>query len=540
MNDVARGPAAVGVEAPIAAVTVYNDRARVSRRSKLTIPAGRSIIQVGGLTGGLDDASIRAKLTNADGVEITGVSAEWEGHASPPREAEAKLVEEIERIQREITQLNDELSILGVRQGLAQQYQDHARRSVSRAASSSAATTSSSWKESLAYLGEERDANAAKQRDLYDQLEKLNDELSARSSELARLRAPSSRRTRRVEITVESATEVAEALIAVDYVVYDARWSSAYDVRADGAELELTYFGTVTQGTGEDWDNVSLVLSTARPSQSAQIPKLTPVQLSGYKREKRPVQIVSYGTERDKSDDRKGEAPPPPAPKPQPHTATVAPDGDDGRAQLGDSGDAITFVIKGSESIPADRRPHKVEITSDRLPAKVGFETIPKVAPWVYQKATAKNEGSFPILPGPVNVFRKSVFVGAGSLEYVAVGEEFSVSLGSDERIKVRRIIDERVSSKPKILGSKRTINYAYRIELKNFCPDEQTITVVDNIPVSEREELEVTLADNTKPTSQDDQGFVKWEVTLAAGETKTVPFGYEVSYPKDWTIHGL
>ncbi len=40
--------------------------------------------------------------------------------------------------------------------------------------------------------------------------------------------------------------------------------------------IELAYYGNVRQQTGENWDNVKLSLSTARPSVGARMPELEP------------------------------------------------------------------------------------------------------------------------------------------------------------------------------------------------------------------------------------------------------------------------
>jgi hypothetical protein len=205
------------------------------------------------------------------------------------------------------------------------------------------------------------------------------------------------------------------------------------------------------------------------------VPTLRSVQLSGYKREKRPVRIVSYGKEAQK----KQEA--------GPVGGLIA--GESGRAEVDDHGLAVTFSIKGKESLPADRRPHKVEVTTTQLDATLGYEAIPKISPWVYLKATAKNSTPFPILAGEVDVFRSSGYVGTGNLEFIAPGEEFAVSLGVDEDLKVKRVIDEKVDRAPKLFGSTRTIAYGYTIEVSNFKTAAQSITldaadIVDLLPL--------------------------------------------------------
>lgn len=529
----------VEIFAGIEAVTVYNDRARVTRRGKAAIAAGRSTLVFGGLTAGLDEGSLRVHFAESPGVRVIGISADWEGHTAPSRDEEAKLVDAIEALTKKVRAIDDRAQALRTRFSLIDQYQQHARDAISRKASSSE-EDSDDWTGALRFLAEEAQRTQVALRKTDKELHDIHEELQARQAELQRLRAPASRHTRRVEVVVEAEAKVDEGLVALDYVVFDAWWAPAYDARAVNGSLDLTWFGTVTQGTGEDWERVKLVLSTARPSESARIPRLTPVQLSGYKREKRPVEIVSYGKAADKSRERgdeKADGMAPEEPEPM-----VEFGGEGGRVEPTDTGDAaLVFAIKGAETIPADRRPHKVEILTAPLEPEIGYETIPKIAPWVYLKASAENTTDFPILPGPVNVFGASGYVGSGHLEHVAPGERFAVSLGTDEHVKVRRIIDERVDAKPKILGSTRSLSFAYRIEVSNFREEPTRLTVVENVPVSEREEIEIELSEaTTGPTDRDDDGFVKWTFQLDPEEERTIEFGYLVRYPKDWTLHGL
>jgi hypothetical protein len=63
-------------------------------------------------------------------------------------------------------------------------------------------------------------------------------------------------------------------------VVTGASWQSAYDVRvntktADGKpKCQLQYYGVITNNCGEQWTNVSMALSTAKPSLGGQPPAL--------------------------------------------------------------------------------------------------------------------------------------------------------------------------------------------------------------------------------------------------------------------------
>lgn len=514
-------------EAAIKAVTVNPDGATVTRRVKVKTTNKRGRVAFLGLTAGLDEASLRAKVAGGS-IKVSGISAEWEGNVEPAREAVKKLETKVEELQTKIQSENDALQALSVRHAVLEQYRALSKEALANQASESGPATAK-WKAALSYVTKEQEQISAAERKHRLEIRDLGEKLNAANAELGKLRAPSERLTRKVEVELESDGASAEGELALEYSVRDARWYPAYDVRedGDGKKVSFTYYGTVTQATGEDWKDIDLTLSTAKPTESAQVPQLRAVQLSGYKREKRPVRIVSYGKEAEK---KRADSP-----------AGPVSGGESGRAEIDDRGLAVTFAIKGKESLPADRRPHKVEVTTTLLDAKLGYEAIPKISPWVYLKATARNSTPFPILAGEVDVFRSSGYVGTGSLEYIAPGEEFAVSLGVDEDLKVKRVIDERVSTAPKLLGSTKTIAYGYTLEVSNFKTGPQSITVVENIPVSQRKEIKVSVREGTtKPDEKNDDGFLKWNVQLSPGEQKTVMFGYVLEAPESFQINGL
>lgn len=46
----------------------------------------------------------------------------------------------------------------------------------------------------------------------------------------------------------------------MSYVILNAKWESSYDVRIETkgkkATCQLTYYGVISNSTGEDWNNV--------------------------------------------------------------------------------------------------------------------------------------------------------------------------------------------------------------------------------------------------------------------------------------------
>lgn len=81
---------------------------------------------------------------------------------------------------------------------------------------------------------------------------------------------------RDITISLNVLSVVDELWLELSYVVSGASWQPAYDMRLNHAEqvMSLTYYGLVTQNTGEDWSGCHLSLSTATPAISGHPPSL--------------------------------------------------------------------------------------------------------------------------------------------------------------------------------------------------------------------------------------------------------------------------
>jgi len=93
-----------------------------------------------------------------------------------------------------------------------------------------------------------------------------------------------------VVVTV-SADYATTGYLELNYMVFDAGWSPAYDLRADDitSPVKLTYKANVFQNTGVNWDNVNLKLSTINPNRSNVKPTLAPWYVDFYRTVQAPV-----------------------------------------------------------------------------------------------------------------------------------------------------------------------------------------------------------------------------------------------------------
>lgn len=79
-----------------------------------------------------------------------------------------------------------------------------------------------------------------------------------------------------------NAKQALTAEFELQYLVNNAGWTPEYDIRIQNVSqpIALVYKADVHQNTGEDWDNVNLVLSTGNPAETAQKPELDTYRLT--------------------------------------------------------------------------------------------------------------------------------------------------------------------------------------------------------------------------------------------------------------------
>ena len=96
-----------GLDAPITAVTVFTDGARVQRRGTLSVEPGLRAIVIGDLPGGVDPASVRIA---ARGTALTLLNVEVHRRyaTDPRREETTRLRSDVERCRDAVQELDDE------------------------------------------------------------------------------------------------------------------------------------------------------------------------------------------------------------------------------------------------------------------------------------------------------------------------------------------------------------------------------------------------------------------------------------------------
>ncbi len=539
----------VDLAAPIKEVTVYADRALVTRSGSISLEAGEHELRINDLPQFLRD-SLRAAGQGPQGTRILNVDITTAFHSRPPES-------ELQILQHELEQLRQNKQLLEARQGalndrrqwlraLGEQSRDFAR------GLAQGQMKPQDCADFFRFTAEQalQDAEAAQSLEI--ELNQVQREIDAKARELARKQGTGDPDRLSAVITVALA-EAGELSLEVSYLVTGASWHPQYDVRVqkeadqNKGEVELTYVGLVQQSTGERWENVGLSLSTAQPSLAALLPELEPWYLNVYSP---PMPRVPYAASPQgapkmvramaapaalTADMALGEAAEEMEEEAQ-EAASVA------TATVEQTGTALIFHVGRSVDIPSDNSPHKTTIARDNLPCTFDYVSAPVLDEHVHLRATIHNATERVLLSGDTSIFLSSEYVGTTRVKTTAPTETFKIFLGIDDGIKVKRELIERSVDKGSLLqGGVRRTTYAYRLTVHNYASASRNVVIRDHLPVSQHERVKVrVLSIQPAPKERSKLELLTWEFPLAADAEQQIEHRFAVEQPQVVRLTGL
>src|SRR5262245_1671852 len=256
-------------------VTVYGSEALVTRAGKAKVARGVTHLEVRGLPNGLRDESVKVK-TGAEAT-VVGVDVLHASGTTAPSRAVEELRAARKAKQRERDENGDRLEVAKQLRAYLDSIRAEAPK-VAGQATLSGALDPGKWEGGYGVLAKAYADNAEGARRLLEKLAVLDAELADLDRQLERLQAGATVPTKTVALDL-LADAPADADVEVSYLVGDAGWSPTYDLRtsASVADAAVAVYGVVVQRTGEDWKDVALTLSTAKPERGAAPPPLRPM-----------------------------------------------------------------------------------------------------------------------------------------------------------------------------------------------------------------------------------------------------------------------
>lgn len=517
----------IRIDAEPTAVVVFADRARVTRSANVTLGVGRQEVVfenlpmsmiTDGITAdapgnatlrGIDLKAItatqaadrRVKEIDAAIEELSLESVAWSDEAMA-RRVELTAIEAAR--SQAASQLSAQLLVAsdGPKQASTLRTSLSSEDAVARAAIRVADGKKRTVDEKIAALSRERDMLGSSATDTW---------------------------TATVHLDVERAGTIR---VELDYLVSGAQWTPRYDVRgnADTGKVDVALSAMVQQTSGEDWSDVKLTVSSARPSLGTIVPVLDPFWL------RRPV----YYPQMEMATASRA-----PAPARAMKAAEAGPAMDEdayvpmqvAQATVDTQLAATTFVVARTEDIPNDGTERKVLLTTQTLDAKLQHVVVPRLDLRAYLVSELTNTADFPLLAGTAGVFLAGSYLGDMELSTVAPGEKFEVAFGVDDGVTVRRTPRKIDGGAKALVGKRATSRWEWDIRIRNGHKRPIDVLVKEQVPMPSRDDIKVSLRPSNMVPMQLDGGLLDFRTPVAAGAEVTINWGYDVDYPSDVTL---
>jgi uncharacterized protein (TIGR02231 family) len=379
-----------------------------------------------------------------------------------------------------------------------------------------------------------------KMLDIDMQIAKINKVMTRLLQQQKDLKKGKSKYTKEIVVNASSSSKTTTEF-ELTYIVTQASWIPKYDLRSNDITepVALTYKADVYNLSGYDWKNVNITLSTGNPSVDNTQPTLTPTYISFYQNFKDNNISYAYGGAPKKMK----------SPAFDSQSRSVAANDEMDKdlkeeeslsiadfTQVVQSNVNTEFKIKVPYTIDSDGKPYLVEIQKHELPVNYSYLSIPKKDGDAFLLARVTGWENYNLLPGEANVYFEETFVGTSYLETASTKDTLDISLGRDKSIVVtRKKVDE--FCKNNSIGSNKRSTRGYEIEVRNNKSKPITIDIYDQIPLSNKKEIEVIIDDLGKASHNETTGELKWKLTLQSGETRKLVYKFQVKYPKDYNL---
>jgi len=494
-------------------VTLYSDTALVRRGGTLSL-GGEYVIQ--GLPACLDPNNVRLRC---EGGDVVDVQTRERLQPALPSERLQALREKHKQLARELQLAQDES------EALKQQAQHLERMRAAEAAPRSgedgkARPSVEAWSANFEFLARKTAEVSRAQRQNVWKQEEITERLATAQKELGEAQAQGAVKVYDVRVSVEAP---GAATLELEYLVSNTGWQPVYDLRAEKSldKVDLAYRAKVWQQTGEDWNEVALALSSARPQIGAQGPE----PLAGWVGIEESRNPASPGYSGRKLRNKK-----------------------EGKAALDEMSDAealrpfaaveseglsVRFQLPAPATILSRPEPTTLLVGAARLAIQAERQCVPALDTTVWLRGKAKNSSPWTLLPGTAAVFFGADYLGTAQIGVVQPGQELTLHLGADPGLTVKREQTEDMSKGPGFLSSTSSDTKSWRVHFENHgtlgaAPDGSVEVIVREVlPRPRDERIEVELSKSSQPESdlarwkqdREERGIHTWVLRVPTGE---------------------
>ena len=518
----------IALSSRVSAVTLYPQGATVIRQVPFSIPEGQHDLILADLPQNTPLAAVRVAVT---GAQMGGLTTR--NDYVPPRdttESPALIAAraEVERLEEDLRAARADVEDIALEADAARariaflaeigRGDGVAALGVDALRDLSAMIGTETLAAELAAAEATRRADTA-ERALKDRIKALE----AAQQALAAL-VPEDKARAMLAVAVAS-DQPASGTLTVTYTINDAGWQPLYDIHLarDTGDVRLERGAFVHQYTGENWRDVALTLSTLRPSAQTEpgqiwpwIPRIEDPEAPRPKSrqlERGEGALMSMA---------------------EPMMDAAAPARIEADAQFDGLSVTYTYPAPVSVSTGADRV--RLSLGTLTTSADVVAQAVPMVDQTAFVMARLTNDtGELILSTSEARFYLDGRYVGQRWIDLVPAGGKVDLSFGAIEGLRLTRLVRERNEGDRGIISKSNEMSETFEITVENLTDTAWPLRLLDRVPQSDQEDLEITWSANPQPSERDvegQRGILAWEFDLSAGQTQEITLTYALEWP--------
>ena len=294
----------------------------------------------------------------------------------------------------------------------------------------------------------------------------------------------------------------------IQYVCGGIGWSPAYEViigNSANKRIEVKYLAKAMSQTGEDWDNVTINLSSAFPLESpTDLPKPQgPWILDGgnYNNNTQSTnELKEYeNIEQQEIDRLEGVE----------------------YQEINIPSFLNLRNLKDKYSIKSNGTVFTFPIQTVSLPTDFYYYGYPSIDAEVYLVAEVTGWDTLGFVDGIANITFNGNDVGKSLIKFSESKDTLLLPVGKDNSVFMKRSeISDQKYFKTTSIGKKRKITQAYQFELKNNNSYPIQFQLIDQVPISQIKSAEVEIEKTSNGNLNNETGEITWSLELKPSQT--------------------
>lgn len=315
-------------------------------------------------------------------------------------------------------------------------------------------------------------------------------------------------------------------VLEISYAITTAYWTPFYElkVKSTTENPSLIAKANITQNSGQNWENVKLILTNNNISDIASIPTLQPQQL----RINNPMMRTSKKNTSSKAEEIME--------MDMSTSSYAAPMAEKSNVQEVNTDVNTKFEVNTSLSLHTGNT-QSVELFTKTVNANFVRYVVPKLNNQTMILAQISNWEELNLVSSNMAVYYQGALMGNTFIDINSTLDSLQIPLAYDNSVVVERKSIKEFTSK-KIVGTNKIDEKGFEIKIKNNNRNALKLQVIDQIPISTNSQIEVQFLDESGANYNPETGILTWNLNLSPTEIKNLVFKYSIKYPKDKSIY--